>query len=94
MTTPSLADTITEPADGTRLAMEDADGDLAIIYRDDTATSGRLTGDERWFTDSPTFPATWERITRGGIRLYRLVPVVPEPRATGTIPIAVFSSTH
>lgn len=80
-----------EPPDGTRLVLEDPDGHLTIIWRDDTEAR-RWNGhpEDRWLHDNHTDPVGWEVATHDTVKIYNLVPC--DGRPTSKAPAAVFSS--
>lgn len=80
---PNIADTLPEPANGTRLVrVEDGDAHT-VIWRDD-ANGYRVHTDRSWFTDGDSFPVGWREILAYATAVY----------AVSEAPLATLDGRH
>lgn len=71
---PNLADTLTEPTDGTRFMARDEDGHLWAIWRDDAKADEDdiRRPNEHWFESATSFPLSWSAVMEKATEAYAI----------------------
>lgn len=63
-----------EPDNHTQLVIEDSDGELTPIWRNDEVAQGMGQDDERWF-DGANDPVSWREILRYAVKIHGLTTI-------------------
>jgi hypothetical protein len=89
-TRPNIADTMREPANGSKIVCVDADGTPTVIWRDDHGYGLRSDhADERWYEDRNSDPMAWREILRyaTAVHAVSVEPVARTKPATENTPM-------